>query len=69
MIKVDYQLKKSRMKNYLVVVNSLVPYPVGRKYREEAMSMVPAVSRAIKKYRKELKAKKIEELNIRVVVL
>ena len=57
------------MKNYLVTVESLVPYPVMKNYQEEATNFGPAVSRAIKKYRKEMKGKKLKELTIKVVVL
>ena len=56
-------------KNYLVQVTVEVPYPRTLEFRQEASGIAPAVSRAIKLVRKQIKGKRIKEMRIKVVQL
>lgn len=54
---------------YLVEVSANIPYPWPKKYRQEATSEGAAVSRALKTYRKDVRArngrgKRIEAFDI-----
>jgi len=57
------------MKNYLIKITAPLPYPVVSEYREQASSIAVAVSRAIKKYRKEKNGKRIKELAVKATQL
>lgn len=55
------------MKYYLIDVWSYIPYPIKKSYRIERSGYAPAVSEAIKKYRKEVGRKKITELYTKAI--
>lgn len=59
--------KKTSMKDYLVLITVDVPYPKQFEYRESAGSIAPAVSRALKKVRKDLGRKRIKEFRIKAI--
>lgn len=58
-----------QLKVYLVVITVEIPYPKSFEYRESASSIAPAVSRAIKKVRKELSRKHLKEMRIKAIQL
>jgi hypothetical protein len=58
------------MKNYLVKITVQIPYPKDFEFRQEASGLATAVSRAIRRFRKELNGKKkIKEVFIRAIQL
>jgi len=57
------------MKHYLVKITVPLPYPVVRDYKEEASRIAVAVKRAIDKYRKDVKGKRIKEMTIKAMQL
>ena len=54
---------------FKITISYLAPYPIEKRYEENASSFAPAISRAIKKWRKEAKGKKIKELTIKTIKL
>lgn len=60
-------MKHSSAKGYLVLITVDVPYPKTFEYREMAGSISPAVSRALKKAKKELGRKRIKEFRIKAI--
>ena len=57
------------MKNYLVKVSAMLPYPTEKQYREEASNMATASARAIRKFRKENGGRKITTLRVQIIKL
>lgn len=54
------------MANFLIEIAYLHPYPIKCEYRKEASSIAPAVSRAIKDWRKDKgKAIKVKTITIK----
>ena len=54
------------MKQYLITINTYLPYPINKDYRIIASGFNTAVSRAIKLFRKDKPKKQIKELTIKV---
>ena len=59
--------KTTRTKNYIVSITVQIPYPKEYEFREQASGVAPAVSRALKELRKQLKGKRIHEYRIKAV--
>lgn len=57
------------MKNYLIEISFLHPYPLKTEYRQSAGSFAVSISRAVKEWRKEHKGKRIKEIIIKVIQL
>lgn len=54
------------MKQYLVTIQSYLPYPIKKEFRINGSSLATASSRAIRKFRKEVGKKKLTELRIEI---
>lgn len=54
------------MKQYLITIQSYIPYPVKKEFRIDGSSMATASARAIRKYRKEVGKKKISDLSLTI---
>lgn len=54
-------------KHFLIRISLMLPYPRNFDYREEASSMGTAINRAVAKMRKELKGRRIKEINVKAV--
>lgn len=54
------------MKLYVVKVTAYIPYPITREYTEQATDFSAAISRAVKKYRKEprVSRKRISNMSV-----
>ncbi|MEK7112708.1 MAG: hypothetical protein AAB875_05260, partial [Patescibacteria group bacterium] len=65
----DVSNKLSNLKTYLVSITVQIPYPKTFEFRKEATTIAPAVSRAIKELRKELKGRKLKQMSIRAIQL
>lgn len=61
--------KLTSLKTYFVVISVDLPYPKSFEYRQEASSIAPAVSRCLKKFRKEVARRKIKEFRIKAYQL
>jgi len=57
------------MKNYLIKISFLMPYPIAQEYRTKASNFSAAVSRALKNWRQDNKGKKIKSLTIKATRL
>ena len=57
------------MKDYLVKIGVNIPYPKEFSYTEGGSNAAVAVSRAFRKFRKEIPKKRIKELSIKVIQL
>lgn len=57
------------MKQYLITIQSYLPYPVKKEFRINGSSIATASARAIRKYRKEVGKKKITEMNILITTV
>jgi hypothetical protein len=57
------------MKVYAIRIAAYIPYPIYREYVEEASDFSVAISRAVKKYRKEERVfrKRIDRMSVQVV--
>lgn len=56
------------MNQYLVYVESYLPWPMSKEYKIEASSFGTAARRAIKKFRKELNGrKKLKEIRLKII--
>lgn len=65
----DDSTKTTSLKGYLVQITIEIPYPKTLEFREQASGIAPAVSRAIKALRKQIKGKRIKEMRIKAVQL
>lgn len=61
--------KLTTFKNYLITISVDIPYPKSFEYRQSASGVAPAVSRALKAIRKDLKGKRVKEFKIKAVQL
>ena len=57
------------MPTFLVQVSVNIPYPKQFDYRETATSIGTAINRAIRKFRKEVKGKRIKQVNVKAIRL
>ena len=57
------------MKTYLIVVKTMIPYPVEKKYTESASKMSVAVKRALDKHWPVISGKSIKNIKIDVIWL
>lgn len=57
------------MKNYLIEIKINIPYPKTFSYTESGSSFGTAINRAIKKMRRDLRHKKLEEILIKAIKL
>lgn len=59
--------RTASLKTYLVIISVDVPYPRQFEYRQSASSIAPAVARAIRLVKKEIKGKRIKEYRIKAL--
>ncbi len=57
------------MHDYLITISFEMPYPKEHTTRQKANSFSPAVSRAIKEWRKEYKGKRVKKITIKAIQL
>lgn len=63
----DGSTKLSSLRHFIVKIGVDMPYPKEFEFRQEASSIAPAVSRALKELRKKLGRKRIKEYRIKAV--
>lgn len=59
--------KFTSLKDYLVIISVDVPYPKEFEYRETGSGIAPAVSRALKRLRKDLGRKRVKQYRIKAI--
>ena len=57
------------MNNYFIQISFASPYPIVKSYQIESSNLSGAVGKATRQWRKEVKGKKIKEVNIKVTRL
>ena len=65
----EQQTLRYGRKHFLIKISLMLPYPKEFQYREEASAMGTAINRAVAKMRKELKGRKIKEINVKAIRL